>query len=256
MKNEQHQTARELYFNTNLSKTEIAERLNITRRTVYQWSVDGNWDKLRESARHMPAILAEKCYYLIGHFTDHLLSAESRDMAITKQEVDMLHKLTMTANKLKKGSTVADNMETFTYFLERIQRTDPELAEQVAPHVTGYITARRGKDECSFLLDGFDETGHLPYPEKENEEKLLDESEATAILAEQQEHQQSASQPVTQQQKQGAATQPSKSAQQQAPSHKPPYSGARAYEPIRPVHTPLRAGPIASPGIHATAKAA
>ena len=47
MKQEQQQQARKLYFQTNLNKTEIAEQLNVSRRTVYNWSVEGDWDKLR-----------------------------------------------------------------------------------------------------------------------------------------------------------------------------------------------------------------
>lgn len=250
MKNQQHEAARELYFNSNLSKTDIAEKLSVTRRTIYQWSVDGDWEKLRQSARHMPAILAEKCAYLIGHFADHLLSADSQEMPISKQEVDMLHKLTVTMNKLKRGTTVADNMETFTYLLERIQHQDPDLAEKVAPHVEQYIKDRRGKDDCSFLLHGFDQTGHLPYSEKEQNEHRIDQEQAAAILAEQHIQKQT---PKTQQSKPNSTSTSTPhsvshshsnlaavAAAKEAPSNLHSNSAQlRNHEPIRRVHTPL-----------------
>jgi hypothetical protein len=259
MKNQQHDLARELYFNTNLSKTDIAKQLNITRRTVYQWSVDGDWDKLRASARHMPAILAEKCYYLIGHFTDHLLQEGNALDPITKVQVDMLHKLTMTVNKLKRGSTVADNMETFTYLLERIQRTAPELAEQVAPHVTDYITARRSKDECDFLLDGFNEDGYLSNGEQDLEEKLLDQQEAEALQrTQQQPQQQTQEQPRTQPTQQPRpAPLPQKPLQQQPQQSTSPHpTPTNTREPIRPVHAPLHPQRSTPPRVRAEAEAA
>src|SRR4051812_13901015 len=119
MKNEQQQQAREMYFQSNLSKAAIAEKLNVNRRSVHQWSVDGDWDKLKMSARHMPSMLAEKCYYLIGHYIDDLLLRENACSPITKADADVLTKLTNVVIKLRKGSTISENMETFTHLLER-----------------------------------------------------------------------------------------------------------------------------------------
>ena len=266
MKNQQQAAARELYFNTNLSKTEIAEKLNVTRRSIYQWSINGDWDHLRQSARHMPAILAEKCYYLLGHISDQLLSQDNFE-PITPAQVNMLHKLTLTVRNLKRGTTVADNMETFNFLLERIAHRDPELAEKVMPHVEDYITDRRGKTEHDFLLDGFDEHGHLVTPDN-NLEHQLDAEEALAIFTEKQQQQTTTSAAVGHSE---LVEEPAKEATNTNSSHpqtntsntssvpsaikastKADLAAAasltevpfprplRAQEPIRPVHTPLR----------------
>ncbi|MES2702046.1 MAG: helix-turn-helix domain-containing protein [Bacteroidota bacterium] len=176
MKNQQQQQARDMFIQDGLTKTEIADKLGVSRRSVYQWCIDGNWEQLRASARNMPAILAEKCYYIIGHFTEQLLQKDREQQPLIKAEVDMLHKLVNTAGKLKKGSTVSENMETFTYFLERVQKHDPDLAARVAPHVSEYIEDRRGVDEWSFLLQGFDAGGYLPATANEPGEKPNNET--------------------------------------------------------------------------------
>jgi predicted DNA-binding protein YlxM (UPF0122 family) len=173
----QKQQARQMFFQSDMTRTEIADKLGVSRRTIYQWSVDGNWDKLRQSARNMPVMLAEKVYYLIGHLTDQMLQKDPLSPIVTKEEVDMLGKLTSIVCRLRKGSTVSENMETFTYLLERISSKDPELAQQVSPHLNDYIEARRGKTEKDFLLSGFNENATLPYPEQEIREKWLDEEE-------------------------------------------------------------------------------
>jgi hypothetical protein len=182
MKDEQREQARNLYFQGGLSKTDIGKLLNVSRRTIYQWSVEGNWDNLKKSAQHMPVILAEKCYYLIGHLTDHILRRDYD--TVTKPEVDMLHKLALTIGKLKHGSTVSESMQSFTFFLERVQSKDPALAKQMLPHVEEYISARRDVSETSFLLQGFDKNGYLPFPEEEMIEKWQDEKDDAALVAE------------------------------------------------------------------------
>src|ERR1035437_10060111 len=73
MKNEQLEEAKELYFQTNLSKAEIADKIGVNRKTVLFWSQQGNWDKVRLSARNMPSLVAEKCYYLIDQYLRSLL---------------------------------------------------------------------------------------------------------------------------------------------------------------------------------------
>jgi predicted transcriptional regulator len=178
------QQAKEMYFQSGLTKTEIAEKLGVSRRTVYQWSADGNWDKLRQSARNMPVVLAEKVYYLIGHLTDQMLQREPLDPIVTEREVNMLARLTNIVGKLRKGCTVSENMETFTYFLERMMSKDPGLAERVQPYVEEYIEARRGKSERDFLLAGFNENGTLPIAEKELFDKWDDEKEEEDIRKE------------------------------------------------------------------------
>jgi len=142
MKNEQKEQARDLYIQTNLSKTEIADKIGVNRRTVYQWSVDGDWDVLRQSARCMPSILAQKVYHLIGHFTDHLLQRDSAYQSVNKDDVYVLGRLVNAVTKLKSGSTASENMETFTLFMEGLKQKDGFLFEELGPHVNDFITSK------------------------------------------------------------------------------------------------------------------
>ncbi len=184
MKSEQQDLARQLYIQGNNSKTDIAEKIGVNRRTVYQWSVDGDWDILRQSARCMPSILAQKVYHLIGHFTDNILCRESAYQSITKDEVNILTKLVNAVTKLKAGSTASENMETFTFFLEGLKANDPFLAEELLPHVDDFVTANATKSHKSFILDGHNPDGTKPFPDNEMTEKWLDEKDHEAILAE------------------------------------------------------------------------
>ena len=142
MKNEQQDEARRLYIQSNQSKTKIAEQLGVSRRTVYQWSVDGDWETLRASARCMPAILAQKVSHVIGHFTDHLLRRDPAYQSVNKDDVYVLNRLVHAVTKLKSGSTAAENMETFTLFMEQLAQKDASLAEEWRPMSVISFTAR------------------------------------------------------------------------------------------------------------------
>jgi DNA-binding XRE family transcriptional regulator len=184
MKTNEQEQARQLYIQTNLSKTEIGEKLGVNRKTIYQWSVDGDWEVLRASARSMPSILAQKVYHLIGHFTDHLLQRDVAYQTITKDEVNTLNKLVNMVAKLKAGSTASENMETFTLLLEGLKVKDPFLAEEMAPHFNDFVTSKATMAHNSFLMNGFEKNATKPFPEKDLTEKWQDEKDYDAILAE------------------------------------------------------------------------
>lgn len=186
MKTKAQEQAYKLYFQQGLTKTAIAEKLGISRRTVYQWSVDGDWDTIKQSARCMPSILAHKCYLLIGHFTDHLLQRDSAYRSVTKDDVNILTKLVNNVSKLKVGSTSNENMETFTMFLEGMKYKDPDLADKVQPHVGEFIASGATMSQNSMVLHGFDPDGSMPFPDEAIRERWLDEEDLKAIYEEKQ----------------------------------------------------------------------
>jgi hypothetical protein len=186
MKTQQQTQARRLFIQSDFSKSEIAENLSVDRRTIYQWSVDGDWEKLKTSAKCMPSILAGKCYDLIGHFTDHLLSKDAFHQSVTKSDVDIIYKLAKTINILKKGSTVNEDMETFTWFLEGLQKRDAGLAEALVPYADEFITCRTATKPPVYATGAKspDANGITPFSEKDILEKWRDEQDAAAIAEE------------------------------------------------------------------------
>jgi DNA-binding XRE family transcriptional regulator len=185
MKPQQQQQARRMFIQSDLNKTEIADTLSVDRRTIYQWSVDGDWERLKTSAKCMPSMLAEKCYHLIGHFTDHLLSAESHYQSVTKSDVDIIYKLARTIKILKKGNTINEDMETFNWFLEGLQKRDANLAQALLPYADEFITCRTATQAPVYAsAKQTDANGITPFPEKDILEKWRDEQDAAAIAEE------------------------------------------------------------------------
>jgi len=142
MKNEKKLHAKHLYFQTDLNKTEIANLLDISRRSLHYWVKEENWDRLKRCSEHTPALLAESCYHLIANYTNSMLSEYRITNPVSSQEAETLHKLVLTANKLKTRNALNDSIELLGLFADKLQAKDPKLAKAIAPHVEEYLFSR------------------------------------------------------------------------------------------------------------------
>jgi len=180
MKHKEQEQAKELYFQTNMSKTEIAASVGVNRRTILLWSKQDNWDKLRQSSRHLPAIVAEKCYYLLDHFTTGLLRDPSLP-ALTFKDAQTIHMLATSIKKLKNRSTVNESMEMFSFFYEGLKKKNPDLAAELLPEIEEYITSRSDRDGNDFLIEGFNQSGVAEYPDQQTREQYADDADLQAL---------------------------------------------------------------------------
>ncbi len=174
MLHEKKQQAKELFFQTDLSKTQIANLLGISRRSLHYWVKDEHWDRLRQSATQLPALLAEKCYHIFGHLTDQYLSELRATKPISHKEADTLHKLVITINKLKNRSTLNENIETFSYFLDGLKQQSPELAQQITPYIDKYLTGRASIFTSQLAPAHYNAQGLIPVPDTDYTEQQLD----------------------------------------------------------------------------------
>ncbi len=174
MKTTQHENARNLYLQTSLSKTQIAELLGVSRTTIYNWANQGNWERLRKSAQHMPAIISEKLYYVLGHVADSLLSEHRVMKPCTRSEAETIYKLTLSINKLKNRATLNESMESFQSLLDQVKHTDPKLAEQMAPHMSEYFTRQSSIYSYTHAPANFNSMGFTPVPSVNQDDAKLD----------------------------------------------------------------------------------
>ena len=154
MKPEQQQQAQRLYFQSDLTKTEIAESVGISRRSLHYWIRQNNWEQLRKNAAVMPSFLAENCYQVLGGITTHLLSANRIGHPATPAEVNSIYKLTMAITKLKNSCTLNESMEVLGQFTDALNDKDPMLAAQVQPHMEEYIKGRAAKGNRQYRESG------------------------------------------------------------------------------------------------------
>ncbi len=141
MKLEQQQQAQQLYFQTDLSKTQIAEAIGVTRRSVHNWIRENNWEYLRRCSAAMPSLIVANCYQAMAQLSESILSPARAGEPITRIEVESMYKLSLIVSKLKTRIILSERMETFTGFMDGLQEIAPDLAKTIAPYISQYIAA-------------------------------------------------------------------------------------------------------------------
>ncbi len=177
MINEKKHQAKALFFQTGLTNTQIASLLNVSRRSISTWIKEGDWNRLKQSAKYLPSMLAENCYHIIGHLTESYLSESRMTNPVTFKEIEGLHRLTLTAKKLQNRCTINENMELFGYFMEMVSQRNPELARTIHPYIDEFISARASVYTQHIQPDTFNSMGRIPVPEVDNTEAQLDRQE-------------------------------------------------------------------------------
>ncbi len=177
MINEKKHQAKTLFFQSGLNNTQIASLLNVSRRSISTWVKEGDWNRLKQSAKYLPSMLAENCYHIIGHLTESYLSESRLTNPVTFKEVEALHKLTITAKKLQNRCTINENMELFGYFMEMVSKRNPQLAQTIHPYIDEFISTRASVYTQHIQPDTFNSMGRIPFTEEDITEKQLDRQE-------------------------------------------------------------------------------
>ena len=141
MKNEKHQQAYNLYFQTDLSQEQIAKLLDVDRRTIHNWLKEGNWRQLKKSADHIPSKIAEQFYYMLANLNHEVLSRAHQPYPLT-HEGEQMRKISVCIRHIKNRQTINESIEAFTHLAEIISHKDPELATKLRPHIQSYIKDR------------------------------------------------------------------------------------------------------------------
>jgi len=167
--------ARDLFAQTDLTKTQIASILGISRTTLHGWVREGNWDRLKRSAEHLPSILAEKCYLIFGQLADNYLSERRLTNPISFKEAETLHRIMLTIQKMRNRNTVNESMEMFALFQDILKKENPGLAGEVFPYIEKHLSSRASVYTHGLLPANFTKMGRIPFDPPGNiEEEQLD----------------------------------------------------------------------------------
>ena len=180
MKQKEFDKARELYFQTKKTKTQIAAEVGVNRRTVLLWCKQDNWERMRRAEQTMPSLIAEKIYCILDYYLNDCLRCP--DLTHTnKQAAQTIYLLTSSIKKLKNRYTVNETLETFGAFLDGLRKHKPELAEQIGPEMEEFVAARALQKVSDHYMDGINEQGIISNdpcaPDVEQEEEWQDKAD-------------------------------------------------------------------------------
>ena len=183
MKQNEMAQAERLFFQTNLSKSEIAEFLGVTRRTVHNWVNDNDWGRLKKSGEHMPAFLAENCYFVMAKLQYQILSETSAEKPINISQVNMLSKMASTIKRLNDSNSLNETIQMCAHLLDHIHEQNPVIAKVLQPHIDSYIKTKvkTASGELIKLMSSHHNNIKAQSPaegEHRTRQQLIDEEEA------------------------------------------------------------------------------
>lgn len=149
MKTQKMQDAMRLFFHTGLTKTEIADYLQVSRRTVNYWAKDMEWEQLKNCAAHTPALLADNCYRIMARLQSELLTTDAAE-PLELRKINSLCKLTNTIRTLTTRQALSESIELRDHLLAHVQAQNPEAALLVQPYIDSYLVARAQENSKGF----------------------------------------------------------------------------------------------------------
>ena len=142
-KPDQQRIARDLYLHTDKSQSEIAEILNVNRKTIFLWIKKGRWEEMKIAAQQGPGTILQHLYDHVHEINKKIRSRE--DKCPFPAEVEMLRKLLgMTKNIAKKNTGFY--MEAFEELSHFIAKKNWHLSHQVIKHMDEYVEGTFGDE--------------------------------------------------------------------------------------------------------------
>ena len=143
---EKQQQAYNLYFNTDHTSSEIADILDVNRKTLYLWVKNGKWEEMKRAANVAPGMILLDIYGHVGAINNKIRLREPDDRIPTMEEVEKLRKLLGMVKNINKNH-IGSYMESFTELVRFISGSDEVLSWKVAEYAKRYVRGNFGDME-------------------------------------------------------------------------------------------------------------
>ena len=150
-KNTQHRQAQKLYYQAELSQQQIADILNVNRKTLYTWIKEGSWQRAKRAAACAPTILAGQYYDQLALINRTIAMRDDRPFP-TKDESEVIRRLTTTLKYLPTAHRASESIEVFELFIDKLKRVDHELVKTIMPHIDEHISYLFQRSEGETML--------------------------------------------------------------------------------------------------------
>lgn len=117
IKEQQQAHARNLYFQSDLTRAQLAQQVGVSEKTIYLWTKQGDWQRLRSGSRLMPSMLVEHFCAQVQELNEAIQSRPPGQRYPSPQEAETQRKLVVTAERIKKKGTQGEYMELMQKFM-------------------------------------------------------------------------------------------------------------------------------------------
>ena len=128
--------AEKLYSVENLTPEMIAEKLNISRRTVFNWKKKYNWDnhivKIKDFSKQFAGDIYNVGAKLLAKLNDDI----DNNRILNKHEICALENIIKIINKEEKGQT--KNLDNFSFEKKSAKLLSPDVIEEINSEILNW----------------------------------------------------------------------------------------------------------------------
>jgi len=133
--------AKLLYLKSELNQKEIAEKVNISEKTLSKWVNDENenWELLKSSFAITREQELRRIYIQISELNNSISSRDRGCRFATSKEADTISKLASAAKSLEAETSISDTISVFREFTEWLKEVDFARAKEFITYQDGFI---------------------------------------------------------------------------------------------------------------------
>jgi len=128
-----------LYLKTQMNQGEIADKVQVTSKTLGKWITLNKWDLLKSSFVITKEQELRRIYQQINDLNTSIESREEGERHAKGNEADTLSKLASTARSLETDTSIAQIIDTSIEVLRWLQQTDFDKAKELSDYFDSFI---------------------------------------------------------------------------------------------------------------------
>ena len=142
--------ARRLFFQSNMSRDQIARATGVNVRTIFDWVSKGDWLRAKDMVLNAPTFLSEQ-YYAQLTALNKKIAARTDAPYPTKDESEVMRRITTTLKAVKAKHTRSELFDVLHDFNAFANDHSPELAEQLTDVLAAYFDQLSGDGPAARL---------------------------------------------------------------------------------------------------------
>lgn len=150
IQNNPKESARRLYFQSNMSRKQIAEATGVNVRTIFDWVNQGDWLRAKDMVCNAPTFLTEQYYAQLTALNKNIATRTTSPYP-TKDESEIMRRITTTLKAVKTKHTRADLVDTLTDFSAFAINHTPAIADQLQDVIGAYLEQLTGNGPAARL---------------------------------------------------------------------------------------------------------
>ena len=132
--------AKTLFVDQGLTQKEIAERLNVTEKTIGKWVKDGDWETLKKSMLTTKDNQLTMLYDQLDFLNSDIKSREYK--IATPKEADIISKVTSAIKKLETETSIGETIEIAKQIIQFVRQQDLAFSYKLTQYCDAFITEK------------------------------------------------------------------------------------------------------------------